>query len=116
MVLAYSPVLEMANSSLPFQVCLAALLSVVKDVRVQQTIFPTDPALDTIDEDPNEDGSVSDGKSDDRSDEYRPSGGEMADGNDTTFPPVTRSRRGAGGADSDSELMVLFPLSYLPTS
>jgi len=116
MVLAYSPVLEMANSSLPFQACLAVLLSVVKDVPVQQTIFPTDPVLDTIDEDPDQDGSISEGESDDESDEYRPSRGEMADGNGTTFPLVTRSRHGAGNADSDSELMVLFPLSYLPTS
>jgi len=105
MVLAYSPVLEMANSSLPFQACLAALLSVVKDVPVQQTIFPTDPVLDTIDGDPDEDGSISNGESDDRLDEY-------ADG----FPLVTQSCRGTGGVDSDSELMVLFPLSYLPTS
>jgi hypothetical protein len=59
-VLAYSPVLEMANSSVPFRACLGALLSVMENAPVRQTVFAVDSVLETLNEDPDEDDSVSD--------------------------------------------------------
>ena len=114
-VLAYSPVLEIVNSSIPFRAYLGALLSVVKNVPVQQSSFPVDAELDTLEEDPDEDEdeAVSDGDHGYTSDEYKPPGGGSADGAGATTPPMTRSHRGAGGGNGDSELMVCFPMNFL---
>jgi hypothetical protein len=53
----------MNNSSHPFRAYFGVLLSVVKDVPVQQTIFSADMVLDTLlEDDADEDGSSSEGE------------------------------------------------------
>jgi hypothetical protein len=113
-VLAYSPVLEMANSSIPFCAYFGVLLSIVENVPVQQTSFPADPILDMLDEDPDEDGgSISKSDSENPSDEYTPPGGGSAGGDSATAPPMTRLRSKAMEGNVDAEFMVCFPrISY----
>jgi hypothetical protein len=106
-ILAYSPVLEIANSSIPFRAYLGALLSVIEDFPVLQTVFAANPILETLPEDSDEDDSVSESESDE-SHEYRPPGGASASGNGTASPPVTRSRGRVNDGHGDPELMVRF--------
>jgi hypothetical protein len=91
MILAYSPILEIADFSLPFCAYLTMLLSVVKDVPVKQTIlnFPADIELDILEQKPDEDGTVSESNSDNSSDRYRLAGSRGMDGDGTTFPCIT---------------------------
>jgi hypothetical protein len=107
MVLAYSPFLEIKDSSRPFLAYLGALLSVIRNVPVQPTIFPTNIGLDDLDEDDeDEEDPVSDSENDSGS-EYLPPGNTTSNGNGATSQPLTRSQRRSGSGDQHSELMVL---------
>ena len=94
MILAYSPILqvEIADSSLPFRAYLAALISIVKDVPVKQTVFPADIELDILEQKPDEDDTVSESNSNNSSDRYRLGGSRGMDGDSATFPRITLFR------------------------
>ena len=64
-MLVYSPVLDIANSSIPFRALLGAVLSVVREFPVEATTFPADAILDTFpEEDYAEDPPSDDGGDD----------------------------------------------------
>lgn len=74
-VLAFSPMIEISNSSIPFRAILGALLSVVQDVAVKPTILPVNATMDIFPEDEHEEesGSSSENDYDDGSGAYTPS-------------------------------------------
>lgn len=103
--------IEISNSSTPFCAYLGALLSVVKNVPVKPTIFPTNTILDTLGEEEEEEDSSEPSSNGDHGEEsraYRPSGS----GGGSSDPPMTRSRRNAHGNSIDDTLMVRFPVLH----
>ena len=69
--LAFSPLLTMEGSSVPFRAFLGAILSVVKGVAVGASVFDRNQPLNTIDEEEVEEESSSTSDADDGSGEYR---------------------------------------------
>ncbi|KAM6496456.1 hypothetical protein JOM56_009162 [Amanita muscaria] len=59
--LAYSPMINIEDSSVPFRALLGAILSVVKKVSVQPSEFNPHMAFDTIVEDPSPEHDIDDG-------------------------------------------------------
>lgn len=78
MVLAYSPMLHIANSSIPFRAYLGALLSIVKGLPVAPPIFSIDNILETL---PEADQDMDD-------DSFPNSNGEDGSGTYKTPPPI----------------------------
>jgi hypothetical protein len=76
-VLAYSPMIDISNSSLPFRTFLGATLSVIRNIPVRPTVLPVNAIMDMLPEDErNEerDAEPSDDDSDDESgSSYTPS-------------------------------------------
>jgi len=99
--LAYSPKISIENSPEPFRAFLGAILSVVKDVPVEPSMYSQDMELDIITEDDDE-GPLPEDDIDDDSGDYR--GG--SNGSVTTGNPLTRSRVQDEDENSESELIV----------
>src|SRR5712691_2268300 len=74
--LAFSPLITMEDSSVPFRAFFGAILTVVKGRAVEASVFDDPQTLDTIEEAPGEEGSSSSNSDGgDGSGEYRgPSG------------------------------------------
>jgi hypothetical protein len=89
--LAFSPMISIDDSSVPFRALLGAILSVVKKVLVELTEFNPNMELDTLVEDDIDDGSA-----------YSVSSGEEIP-ND---PPNTRNRHRTGQRKAESGLVV----------
>src|ERR1700731_2519349 len=85
--LAYSPMISIEDSSVPFRAFLGAILSIVKGIRVAPSEFNPEMQLDTIIEDRDE-GPLPEGDIDDNSGAY-PSGSNKGI---SINPPMTRSR------------------------
>ncbi|KAF8339291.1 hypothetical protein F5887DRAFT_1062844 [Amanita rubescens] len=94
--LAYSPMISIDDSSVPFRALLGAILSVVKKVPVELTEFDPNMKLDIIVEERDEDPlHINDGSA------YSASSGKIA--ND---PPITRNRHRTGQRKAESELLI----------
>jgi hypothetical protein len=98
--LAYSPIISIEGSSVPFRALLGAILSVVKTVSVEPSEFSPDMELDTIVEEQDE-GALPEDDIDDGSAYSGSSEEEMA-----YDPPNTRNRRRPGQQKAESGLMV----------
>ena len=96
--LAYSSMISIDDSSVPFRALLGAILSVVKKVPVEPSEFDPDMELDTIVEEQDE-GPLAE---DDIDEGYSTSSGEEIVNN----PPNTRSRHRTGQRKAKSGLMV----------
>ena len=98
--LAYSPMISIDDSSVPFRALLGAILSVVKKVPVEPTKFNPNMGLDTLveeqDEGPLPEDDIKDGSA------YSASSGEET-AND---PPNTRNRHRTDQRKAESGLMV----------
>jgi hypothetical protein len=106
-VLAYSPMIDIKNSSAPFCPHFGALLSVVKSFPAKPTVFPGNLVLDTFPEEEEEEDPAdpsSDGDHGDSSSTYKPPGG----GGGSSDLPMTHSHRAEGG-NADNSMMVCFP-------
>jgi hypothetical protein len=90
--LAYSPLISVDNSSIPFRAFLGAILSVIKAVPVEPSESSPDLQLDTIFED-KDDGPLPQDDVDDGS------GGMSAN------PPMTRGRTRVNHENTESGLM-----------
>lgn len=99
--LAYSPMISIEDSSVPFRAFLGAILSVANNAFVEPSKFRPDMELDTIIEDEDE-GPLPENDADDGSGAYLGGAGTPM----ITEPPMTRSRTGAGHGNSESGLMV----------
>ena len=99
--LAYSPNITIEDSSEPFRAFLGAILSVVKNVSVDPSVYRSDMRLDPIEEE-KDDGPEPEDEIDDGSGAYRGSSG----GRTTTSRPATRSRAHDQHDHTESELMV----------
>ena len=92
--LAFSPLITMEDSSVPFRAFIGAVLSVVKGVVVEASMFDDSQTLDTIEEEtPGEEGLPPPGSDgDDGSGEHRgPSGEGSTCSTSTSRRPATRS-------------------------
>jgi len=98
--LAYSPMISIENSSVPFRALLGAILSVAKKVPVEPTEFNPNMELVTIDEE-EDGGPLPEDVTDDGSTYSACSGEEIV--ND---PLNTRSRYRTGQRKAESGLMV----------
>ena len=101
MVLIYSPMIDITNSSASFLACFGAPLSVVKKIPIEPTVSSVDLALDTLPEDKEDPAEPS---SDGHGDSYRPSGS-----GGSSHAPVAPSRRRTTKGDNsnaDDSLMV----------
>ena len=97
--LAYSPAISIEESSEPFRAFLGAILSVVKDVRVESSAYNPNIILGTIEEE-QDDGATPEDDIDDGL-EYQGSPGSRA------FTPLkTRSRAHNSRGNTESELLV----------
>ena len=105
--LAYSPMISIDGSSVPFRALLGAILSVIKKVPVEPTEFNPNMKLDTLVKEQDERPSAKD-DIDDGSPYSASSGEEIA--ND---PPNTRARHRTGQRRAESWLMVC-PCLLLP--
>ena len=98
--LAYSPMISIDDSSVPFRALLGAILSVVKKVPAEPTEFNPRMKFDALvkeqDEGPSADDDIDDGSP------YSASSGEEIMKN----PPNTRSRHRTGQRKAESGLMV----------
>jgi hypothetical protein len=73
-VLAYSPMLDIVDSSVPFRAYFGSVLSVLKQVPVKPTVLPADLVLDTLqEEDDDDDGESGDSSSDGDHGDNKPS-------------------------------------------
>jgi hypothetical protein len=90
--LAYSPMISIDDSSVPFRALLGAILSVVKKVPVEPTEFNPNMELDTLVEEPEDD--IDDGPA------YSSSGEEIVDD-----PLNSRNRHRTGQRKAESGLM-----------
>jgi hypothetical protein len=72
-VLAYSPMLDIDNSSIPFRAYLGAVLSADGDFAVEHTIVPVDVTLDASPEEDDAEDPPPDDDDDDGWGEYKPS-------------------------------------------
>ena len=98
--LAYSPMISIDGSSVPFRALLGAILSVIKKVPVEPAEFNPNMKLDTLVKEQDEHPSAKD-DIDDGSPYSASSGEEIA--ND---PPNTRARHRTGQRRAESWLMV----------
>jgi hypothetical protein len=96
--LAYSPVISIENSTLPFRAFIGAVLSVIKGVSVEPSESSPDLPLDTILED-KDDGPLPEDDIDDGSGTYP--GREAVSAN----PPMTHSRTRANHENAKCGLM-----------
>ena len=104
--LAYSPEITIEDSSEPFRAFLGAILSVVKDVRIERSAYSSDMELDTIMEE-EDSGVLPEDEIDGGSGAYQSSSGGRA----TTSHIATRILE---HGTTESELMVrLFLGRYL---
>ena len=97
--LAYSPMVSIDNSSVPFRALLGCILSVIKRVSVEASEFDPDMELDIVVEERGEGPLPEDDIDDGSAYSASSSGGEIANG-----PPNTRSCHHTG--QNDSGLMV----------
>jgi hypothetical protein len=108
--LAYSPMISIEDSSVPFRAFLGAILSIVKDVRVEPSEFNPEMQLDTIIEDTDE-GPLPEDDIDDGSGAYPGSSSRGI----STDPPMTRGCARAGHENAQSGLTVCPSLSLFVT-
>ena len=99
--LAYSPMISICDSSVPFWALLGAILSVVKKVPVEPTEFNPNMELDILLEEEDE-GPLPEDDIDDGSAYSASSGGEEIENN----PPNTCNRHRTSQREAKSELMV----------
>ena len=99
--LAYSPKISVEDSSEPFRAFLGAILSVVKGVPVESSVYSPDIQLDTIEED-GDDGPLPEGDINGDSGLDQGNSGRAAD----TGSPVARSHARDGHKNTESDLMV----------
>jgi len=97
--LTFSPLITMEDSSVPFRAFLGAILSVVKGVVVEASVFDDSQILDTIDEEEVEEESSSTSDADHGSGEYRGRSGQGSGSG-----PITCRR--AQGPSNEAALMV----------
>jgi len=97
--LAYSPKISINDSSEPFRAFLGAILSVIKGVPVEASVYSSDMQLDTIEEE-KDNGPSPEDDIDDGSGVYSSSSGGAATGSPTTCS------RALGHNNAKSELMV----------
>jgi hypothetical protein len=72
-VLAYSPVIDISNSSIPFRAFLGAILSVIRNIPVRPTVLPVNAIMDMLPEDERDEEEPSVDDYDDESGSYAPS-------------------------------------------
>ena len=94
--LAYSPAISIEESSEPFRAFLGAILSVVKDVRVESSAYNPNITLDTIEEE-QDDGPLPEHDIDDGS------GHQGSSGRGAETPPKARSRHRNSRGNTESE-------------
>jgi len=99
--LAYSPNYSIENSSEPFRAFLGAILSVLKAVPVQTSVFNPDMELDVIPEEEDK-GPLPEDDVDDGSGAFRGSSGTDI----SSKVPTTRSRATTSHEATESGLMV----------
>jgi hypothetical protein len=102
-VLAFSPMIEISNSFIPFCVILGALLSVVQGVAVKPTILPVNATMDIFPEHEEESGSFPEDDYDDGSGPYMPS----AYGNGSS-QSLTSSLQSGASVDNVDTVMICF--------
>jgi hypothetical protein len=96
--LAYSPMISIKDSTIPFRAFLGAILSEINEVSVDPSTFDPHMELDTIAElQDNDSGPLPEGDISDGSGPYR---GSSSKGT-ATEPPVTGSRARDGNYESD---------------
>ena len=111
--LAYSPMISIEDSSVPFRALLGAILSVVNNVPVEPTQFNPNMELDTLVEEPEDEGPLTEDEINDDGSAYSASSG----GEEITNDPLnTRNRHRTSQRKAESGLMVcpclLSPVSY----
>jgi hypothetical protein len=99
--LAYSPKISIEDSSEPFRAFLGAILSVVKGVPVETSVYSPDMEFDIIAEEDDE-GPLPEDDVDDTSSDYQGDSHESV----TTGRPLFRSRVRDGDVNTDSKLIV----------
>jgi hypothetical protein len=86
-VLAYSPMINISNSSIPFRAFLGAILSVFRNIPVRPTVLPATSIMDMLAEDEGDKEEDAEPSSDDDggpSESYKPSAHGIGSSQSTT--------------------------------